>query len=125
LELKEFIEETLVQIVSGVKAAQKKCADTGAIISPRLANKNGVTQIADKSYSFQLIEFEAVLGELKENEEGSSIGVMLANLGLGAKMKSEERSTSQTKVKFTVPVILPSIDNKETEPKKKVATPVI
>ncbi len=36
MELKEFVSETLTQICEGVKDAQQRCADMGALINPML-----------------------------------------------------------------------------------------
>lgn len=123
MNLKDFVEEALIEIVEGVKAAQEKTASTGAIISPRLANfGKDKTQIRDKYCSVQIVEFEAVLAEEKGSEGTGKLGVILADWGISVKAKKEEKTSGQTSVKFTVPVILPSIDNAEVAEKRKVAT---
>ena len=35
MELKEFVTETLMQIIEGIKDAQEKSSELGAIINPR------------------------------------------------------------------------------------------
>lgn len=123
MNLKDFVEEALIEIVEGVKAAQEKTASTGAIISPRLITRGGYSaRIIDKDCSVQVVEFEAVLGEENGSEGAGKLGVMLADWGIGVRARKEERTSGQTSVKFTVPVILPSIDNAEVAEKKKVAT---
>ena len=38
IELKEFVEEAISQIVDGITAAQKRVETSGAIVSPRKSN---------------------------------------------------------------------------------------
>ena len=106
MELKDFVRDTLLDIVQGVKEAQDVCGVKGAIISPR---------------NVQMVEFQVVLGE-EQNEKSDvsgkgSISAVLAHVGIdiGMSKKIEEGNNNQTVIKFSVAVILPSIDNKEFE----------
>ena len=106
MELKDFVRDTLLDIVQGVKEAQEVCGVKGAIISPR-----SVQTVAPKAN----IEKSDVSGK-------GSISAVLAHVGidLGMSKKIEEGNNNQTVIKFSVPVILPSIDNKEFE-RRRVA----
>lgn len=124
MELKDFVRETLLNIVQGVKEAQDVCGIEGAIISPRNAGQLGQkAQIKNKLHYVQIVDFEVVLGEDRTKETGSTnkgvIGVVLSVVGFRGEVnksnKQEEGNTAQTCVKFSVPVILPSIDNEEFE----------
>ena len=58
IELKEFVEEAISQIVDGITAAQKRVETSGAIVSPRKSNSKNNVEIEGKLYSVQNIEFE-------------------------------------------------------------------
>lgn len=113
MELKKFVEDTLVQIIEGVAAAQNKCLDSGAIISPRFASSGHTVKVNDKDCSVQLVEFEAVLGEEEGTEVNGTLGVVLSKIGIGINGKKDDKNTSQTTIRFSVPIILPPIDNNE------------
>lgn len=122
MELKDFIEETLIQIVSGVKAAQDKGLGFGAVISPGHVDsclKRAIYK--GKEYVFNDVEFEVELTLDKSTENKKGIAVAFGNIGIGAQNKSEAGSASLTRVKFSVPVGLPSIETKQIEKPKKVA----
>ncbi|MDY4528219.1 MAG: hypothetical protein SPE11_09960 [Parabacteroides sp.] len=124
MELKDFIRDTLLDIVQGVKEAQA-CNVGDAIISPSYAGSlSHKTRVGDTDRSVQMVDFEVVLGESECSKVGSSgkvsITAVLASVGLGAEYgrnnNREEDNNRQTVVKFSIPVILPSI---ATNPKEK------
>lgn len=41
MELKEFVTQTLVQIIEGVKDAQQQTKDSGALINPKTFRNTG------------------------------------------------------------------------------------
>lgn len=104
MELKDFVRDTLLDIVQGVKEAQEKCKGTGVVICPRSGQ-------ADKTYirGPQTVSFNIVLGG-EESEDGSSgLKVSFPQFGFqigGAKGESQKNS-EQTSVNFTVPVYFP------------------
>lgn len=124
MDLKDFVRDTLLNIVQGVKEAQDICGTEGAIISPRDAGQLGhKVKIKDKMHYVQIVDFEVVLGEDQTNEikagNKGAISVVLSSIGFGVETnksnKQEESNKAQTCIKFSVPIILPSIDNEEIE----------
>ena len=122
MELKDFARDTLLDIVQGVKEAQDVCSAEGAIISPRDAGIPGSrVNIKGKIHHVQIVDFEAVLGEESTEESKMSgkgkIAVLLSNIGIGGELsnKQEGKNNIMTSIRFSVPVILPSVDNEEFE----------
>ncbi len=110
MELKDFVEETLLQIIQGVKSAQEKGLKDGAIISPGyIDTKNQRSTYNGTEYTINEVEFEVELTvtEGKENKKG--IGVAFGSFAIGGQNKSDANNTSLTKIKFSVPVGLPPI----------------
>lgn len=118
IELKEFVEEAIYQIVQGIKGAQEKTSEFGAILNPRVSNSKGTVRIEDKYYSVQKIEFEVSLANMSGEGAKSAFGVAFGSFGLGINSKSDGEAKSATNIKFSVPIVFPSIDNKE-KPKKR------
>lgn len=124
MELKDFIRDTLLNIVQGVKEAQDACGIEGAIISPMDAGQLGhKVQVGKKIHYVQIVDFEVILGEGRTKEAEATdkgvISVVLSSIGFGVEAnksnKQEEKNKAQTCIKFSVPVILPSIDNEKIE----------
>jgi len=103
IELKEFVEEAISQIVDGITAAQKRVETSGAIVSPRKSNSKNNVEIEGKLYSVQNIEFEV------------SLANMSGDWGFGSNTKIEGQAKSATNIRFSIPIVFPCIDNKENK----------
>jgi hypothetical protein len=104
MELKDFVRDTLLDIVQGVREAQEKCMGTGAIISPRSGQ-------VESSYIRrpQVVSFNVVLGG-EESENGvSGLKVSFPQFGfqIGKESGEKQKNSEQTTVSFTVPVYFP------------------
>lgn len=120
IELKEFVEEAISQIVEGVKAAQNKVESSGAIVNPRKSNSKNAVEIEGKLYSVQNIDFEVSLANMSGEGGKVGFGVTFGTWGFGSNAKSEGETKSATNIKFSVPIIFPCIDNKEKAKVRKV-----
>lgn len=121
IELKEFVEETISQIVEGVKAAQKRVGTSGAIVNPRKSHSSNNIEVEGKLYSVQNIEFEVSLANMSGEGAKVGFGVAFGTWGFGSNAKVEGQAKSATNVKFSVPIIFPCIDNKEKPKVRYVA----
>ena len=111
IELKEFVEEAISQIVDGITAAQKRVETSGAIVSPRKSNSKNNVGIEGKLYSVQNIEFEVSLA----NMSGEGGKVTFGAWGFGSNTKIEGQAKSATNIRFSIPIVFPCIDNKENK----------
>lgn len=116
MNLKEFVAESLVEIVAGISDAQSRIADTGAQISPEInklfvKSKTGGTNMAlgwDKNGGLiQIVDFDVAVTAIEGTETKGGIGVVAGIFALGAQGKSEESSQSISRIKFKVPISLP------------------
>ena len=113
MELREFVRASLVDIIMAVREADAEAAKLGAIINPghrslphgakHLPRTTGLVPIQD-------IEFDvAVTASRAEGSEAKAgIEVVGISLGLGVKGKSESEAISVSRLRFSVPVVLPS-----------------
>ena len=100
MELKDFIKDTLIQIVSGVDEAQEAVADK-AVINP-------VNDAFELNRAAPVKVFFDVALTVTESAGGKAvIGIFTSGLSLGVKGGAEVGSRSLNRVQFNVPVILP------------------
>ena len=114
MELKDFIEEALTQIVEGVKSAQDKAKEQNAFISPagvRTNNDNNMRiEVCGKNIPLHQIDFEIALTSSEGKGNKGGIGVFLGNIGLGTQGTSENNNTSMTRIRFSVPILFPFVN---------------
>ena len=115
MELKEFIKETLVQIAEGVKLAQDDYAKLGGKVNPDgmyeysqdITHGNPGKYQTDRKTPLSRVDFEISLSDEAGESGKSGIGVLLGALTLGSVGEDNNKTTSLTKVRFSVPVKLP------------------
>ena len=112
MELKEFVKDTLVQIVTGVKEAQDVVKETNAEISPTGLRWQGGEQtpiiFKEGRGIVQIVEFDIALTATKGKSAQGGVKVFGGVINLGAKGKAEEAKAAANRIKFTVPILLPS-----------------
>lgn len=107
MELKEFIKETLMQIIEGVEEAQNMLDSKDCIINPKKnINYDAKTGKANKLESAEKInvDFEVVLSKVDKAESKAGIGVLFGNIGIGGHEKTDDSTSSVTSVRFSVPI---------------------
>lgn len=93
MELKEFVSQTLLQIVEGVKIAQ--ATDTGTNV-----------EIAQRG-DFGSIEFDVAITTTDSVEGKGGAGIFVAGISLGAQAKGEVTNQTYSHIKFNIPLVLP------------------
>ncbi|WP_193166255.1 hypothetical protein [Microbulbifer hainanensis] len=111
MELKEFVKNTLVQIVDGVIEAERELDQKGATVNP-VGGYFDQKQVGGRTWSFEdgiaeVVDFDVALTSSEKEGTTAGIGVLLGSINLGAKGMSEEALSSVTRIKFSVPVLLP------------------
>jgi len=113
MKLEDFISETLKQIISGVKNAQEFAKNSGAKVVPKnlLVNSNqGNTRIIeiDSNQIVQEIKFDIAVSITEGTQTSAGIGIFVGPIGVGSQGKSDESNTSTNRIKFEIPIILPT-----------------
>lgn len=112
MELKEFVSETLTQICEGVKDAQQRCADMGALINPMLDVKTCNAEVYKhdgKDYPATAVKSNVGLTEVSTNGGKTGIGVFLGKVSLGKETAKESQSQMVTSVEFAITIVPPYI----------------
>ena len=121
MELKEFISETLISIISGVSEAQKEATKLGAHVNPTGLMRN-TSNIADNAiwdnssnnYA-QPVSFDIAVTVEDKAQVGAKIKVIAAIFGADAEAKQENKDSLASRVQFIVPILLPEHDIEKPE----------
>lgn len=112
--LAQFVQETLVQIYSGVEAAAKQLSP-GTVNPPLVGGGDGITDFKPVGETYALggefvtvVNFDVAVTTVstKEGGGGFSLRIPVAQAGLNAGRGSSESNVSR--VAFKVPLKLPS-----------------
>ena len=112
MKLKDFVAETLKELIDGVIDPQDYCSAKGASINSTTI----VYQIQDSSQMMdqrdgrraQMVEFDVAVTATEGTETKGGIGVFVGAIGLGSQGKSDSANSSVSRIKFSIPVVLPS-----------------
>ena len=111
MNLSEFIAETLLQVVEGVKDAQARTSSNGARVNPHLTTsaEHAVKQniLIASGEAAQLVQFDVALTATEGTETKGGIGVVAGIFNLGSAGLSQAASSTISRVKFVVPLVLP------------------
>jgi hypothetical protein len=113
IELREFVKETLVQLIQGVADAQAATTATGGLVAPGGMAVGGdlykASMVASTSRRVaQMVEFDLAVTGSESGAKAVTVGVVAEDT------RSESRSTNR--IKFAVPVLLPEGRTVESPP---------
>ena len=100
MKLQEFVNETLKEIIGGVKDVQEYAKSEGALVNPRYS--------MEYDQHIEKIKFDVAVTSTEGSAKEAGAGILVAAIGLGAKKKSGVSSSSISRIMFSVPVILPN-----------------
>jgi len=119
MELQEFISTTLVQIARGIEDAAKQLLDTKAIVNPR--NVRPMPDRSDTVYGIlntekqfhkivQKIDFDVAVTAEKGSKTKGGVGIQVGSIGVGTQAQSDRTSSTISRIKFSIPMVLPMED---------------
>jgi len=119
MELKEFVTETLLQIASGIEAAQTELQDSGsaARINTSVTRDNSGTLVTGgRRHSVEFVEFDVAILANSGTETKAGVGLTVASLlSLNAGGKSNDSHGTESRIKFKVPIAYPRHINNDPE----------
>jgi hypothetical protein len=121
MDLRNFIKETLVQIAQGIDDASQALEGSTAIVNPRsVIGAHGTNDAKVYGYvakdknmrqAVQSINFDVAISVAKGTETKGGVGLMVGAVALGSQGKSDASNTSQSRIQFTIPMVLPTQEN--------------
>jgi len=113
VELKEFVAESLKQIIDGVQTAQAYAEQKNATVNPSgLYETQGHYEVNNEEPNSnfpiaQFIEFDVAVTVTEGKEAKAGIGIFAAAIGAGTQAKVEDANMMLSRIKFSVPILLP------------------
>lgn len=103
MELKEFVSETLKQILAGVRTAQD--SEDGGMINAESVSMPGDKNIfsAGTYGNFMIVEFDVAVSA----ERGGKGGANLTVFGVGVEGRGDFKAGIANRIQFAVPVRIP------------------
>ena len=108
MELRDFVKATLEQIVDGASEAQNAIAAKGGIVNPTSMSfqKDGSWNTYNHAMPQEVV-FDVALTATDKRGSSEGIGVFLGSISLGKKNDTGVEQVAITKVRFSVPLVLP------------------
>lgn len=122
MELKDFVASALTQIAKGIEIADNELKETSAIINPKNVNLNHSANAdgygflvsnpeKEKYRKVEKIDFDVAVTVSEGSESKGGIGIVVGAIGLGSQGRSEVGSSATSRIKFSVPIVLPNGSN--------------
>ena len=110
MNLQDFIRTALAEIVAGVAEARDNAKTHGASIGSNalfghLKEAKVVTDSNGRPVT--QVEFGIALADTKGTDTKGGIGVFLGSVGLGSQGASHGESSSNSRIRFSVPIVFP------------------
>lgn len=116
MKLDEFISQTIIQIIDGVVKAQeyaRKKNEVGlqAYVNPEIISRTDETrakaEVSQDVLYPEMIEFDVAVSVSKGDEVTGGIGAFISVATLGVKAQTDTSYSEVSRIKFSVPVVLP------------------
>ena len=117
MNLSQFIQQSLCEICEGIENANKRLKQIGseAVVNPEKTQPfdtgqqfYGILKPDQQLYpSVHLIKFNVAVFAQEGEEAKGGIGVVVASIALGSQARSEQKSGSETRLEFGIPILLP------------------
>jgi hypothetical protein len=109
MELKNFIKETLKDIIGGIKEAQQE-VDSGVIV-PSI-NESNLSSVQSGFTSYQKIDFEVTVNAVEKEGSEAKLNVVAAVIGGHVKGDNSNTTGHVAKLSFSIPIKLSYGDKK-------------
>jgi hypothetical protein len=110
MKLSEFVSETIKELIDGVNAARKYAEDKDALVNPLSAYGSGNPYSA-KNGRATFVEFDVVVTTTDTDKGKGGVGIFVGAFGVGVQGEEATENSSVSRVKFTIPVMLPLTQN--------------
>lgn len=118
MDLKDFVQSSIIQIIQGIEGANEALKDSQAVISPR-CYKNAAGCYSEAHKGDALIDaflFDvAIMVDSKTEAEGKGGIKVMGFIDAGGGASHEIKNSSVSHLKFSVPVLLPPYEPKTTK----------
>lgn len=126
-ELAEFVNETLSQIAIGVSAAQELFESLGGQVNPAgaLEKLPGTAVISvpnNREAYVQTVDFDIAVARIATGTDKIGGGIKVLSLSAGGDHENSIQQSNASRIKFSLPVVLPAQPNLKTESERDQRT---
>lgn len=111
MEIKEFIKESLLQIVDGINEANDELHEKGAYIPSEKLVGDGVLFTVDKNnetHNFIKVDFDVAVTVSQSDSSKIGGGISIASfINAGCSAEDVAASQSVSRIKYMIPLALP------------------
>lgn len=117
MDLQDFVTQTLVQITKGVEKAQTELSSIGAVVNPQMKSYLKQTEGGFAAFGWPkdgegravlLVQFDVAVTAEKGKHTKGGIGVVAGIIGLGSQGASDQTDSNVSRIKFGIPLMLPT-----------------
>jgi hypothetical protein len=122
MELKEFIKESLIQISKAIEESNEELKDTDAAINPGCIQINSENSQAYGRQSYKAehdelkvvhkIDFDVAVYAQDDQKAGGGAKISIASISMGTDAEVKYSNKSESRLRFSIPVIYPESDRK-------------
>ncbi len=105
MELSEFVELSLTQVLEGVAKAQRAAEAFNSIVHPTPVDAYGGT-----SRQFTTVKLDIAVSSHEGKAGAAKGGIRVMGIGVGGELADHSGTSTVTRIQFEVPVLLPVSD---------------
>jgi len=111
MELRDFVKETLIQIIEGVRAAHSNLKQGGGKINPIqqfFGEGTHSNTIRDEGGQvIHTVEFDVAITVKEDAGIKGGAGIVVGPIAIGTRADVGEQNTSTNRIKFPIPITYP------------------
>lgn len=111
IELRDFISNSLIQLIDGILNAQAYAESNGAKINPSekfFSNFEKMSRTEKGHQLVNVVEFDVAVAVIENKQLAGGIGIVIPELSLGYQGKIDTSKNAISRIQFSIPVILPT-----------------
>lgn len=120
MDLKDFIKQSIIQVTEAILESNEELKGTGAVVNP---GKVQVNSDASQAYGrestknlhnnrvVQKLDFDVAVIAVDEQSAGAGAKISVMSVTLGADGSINYTNKSESRIKFSVPIIYPEGSN--------------
>ena len=120
MNLREFISQSMLEIVQGIRDSQQEARKLLAEVNPLLSKGDipnsrtdiappGIGQVGYAPHTL-FIEFDVAVLATTDSKNKGGFGLFVAGFGAGAVSESTNANTTHSRIKFTLPLSLRAVN---------------
>jgi hypothetical protein len=107
MDLAQFVQTTLEQVIRGVTEAQTAAGKLGGYVNPQMSSGKSGEFHSQTGSPVQRIEFDVAVTVSEGAASGAALQVGGSWFGGSVKGESDRNQTAQNRVRFAIPIAFP------------------